>query len=388
MSIARKRLMLLIVSTLLLWFAQYVYIPFQTPYLESLHAGPAYIGVIVGAYGLMQALLRLPLGLFADRYRRHKLFIVLGVACAALASVARLIGGTPAAFLVGNVLSGVASASWISFAVYYTTLFPPEEATKALGYSVAATNVGILAAFIVGTYLYRIEGMPPVLVASIAAGAMGIAVALLLREDKPAPALKPPPRMVNIIRSRRLWYYSVLSLCLQVIMITTALSFTSSYLKQYTDSEVMLGVSAAVFIAAAALSALAVGHIRRTSKWTSSKALLTLFFALQLVYCALMPLCTQAWQICGLQAVCGLGNGAAMSLLMALAMEGVDPQGKSTAMGFYQAIYGIGSTVGPIIMGALIQWSDGYMLGYWTLAGIALLSIVAVQFGEPRGATL
>ena len=374
MLIARKR-KLLTVSISLLWFAQYVYVPFQTPYLESLHAQAAYIGVIVGAYGITQTLLRIPLGIFADRYRRHKIFIVLGIACSGLASVARLLSPTPEGFLVGNMFSGVAAAAWISFTIYYAALFRPDEATKAMGYSMAASNTGIFIAFILGTYLHKVGGMSPIFIASIASGALGVLVALAVREDKPGPLLAPPPKLKLVIRSRRLWYYSVLALCLQAIVITTALAFTASYLKQHTDSELMLGVSASVFIASSAISGLLAGHIKRIGSHT----LLTLLFSLLLVYCALMPLCREVWQICALQVACGLGNGAAMSVLMALGMEGVDPHGKSTAMGFFQAMFGVGTALGPMMVGVLIQWS-GYKLGYWTLAAIAIACIVAFQF--------
>ena len=34
-------------------------------------------------------------------------------------------------------------------------------------------------------------------------------------------------------------------------------------------------------------------------------------------------------------------------------MEGVPKEKKSTAMGFYQAVYGIGITLGPVLMGAV-----------------------------------
>lgn len=40
----------LFLAVIFFWFAQYVYIPFQTPYLNSIGAGAGMIGLIVGAY--------------------------------------------------------------------------------------------------------------------------------------------------------------------------------------------------------------------------------------------------------------------------------------------------------------------------------------------------
>ena len=57
---------LLCTVTALFWFAQYVYVPFLTPYLLSLSITATVTGVIVGAYGVTQMLLRIPLGLALD----------------------------------------------------------------------------------------------------------------------------------------------------------------------------------------------------------------------------------------------------------------------------------------------------------------------------------
>jgi MFS family permease len=210
-------------------------------------------------------------------------------------------------------------------------------------------------------------------------------VALSIREDKPAPLTQAPPRLSRVIRSRRLWYYAVLALILQAIVISTSLAFTASYLKQFTDSDLMLGVSASVFIGCSALSGLAVGHIRRVGSHT----LLMLLFGLLLAYCVLMPLCREVWQIVALQGLSGLGSGAGMSALMALAMQGTDVRARSTAMGFFQAMFGVGMTLGPVLMGALIQWSQGYHLGYWTLGAFAFIGIAAFRFPpKPAADTL
>ena len=44
---------ILLVAITLFWFAQYVYIPFQTPYLTAIGISAGLIGTVVGAYGLL-----------------------------------------------------------------------------------------------------------------------------------------------------------------------------------------------------------------------------------------------------------------------------------------------------------------------------------------------
>lgn len=67
-------------------FAQYVYIPYQTTYLTGIGVSGNVVGTIVGAYGISQLLLRLPVGICADRIGRHKAFIMLGALASGSAS--------------------------------------------------------------------------------------------------------------------------------------------------------------------------------------------------------------------------------------------------------------------------------------------------------------
>lgn len=66
----QKKSSVLFMAVIFFWFAQYVYIPFQTPYLTSVKTGADFIGIIVGAYGISQMALRLPVGVFAERSSR------------------------------------------------------------------------------------------------------------------------------------------------------------------------------------------------------------------------------------------------------------------------------------------------------------------------------
>ena len=48
------------------WYAQYVFVPYSTPYLLGLKLSADFVGIIVGAYGAIQMLCRFPAGVFAD----------------------------------------------------------------------------------------------------------------------------------------------------------------------------------------------------------------------------------------------------------------------------------------------------------------------------------
>ena len=150
---------LLIAIVVLFWFAQYVYVPFQTPYLIGMQVSSSMVGIIIGIYGFSQMALRMPIGIMADKNGHHKFFIIVGVASSALASIFRILLSPEIGFFIGNILSGLASAIWISFMVLYASYFTKENLQKAMGLIIAANNIGVLGGFVISTLLYNYLGM-------------------------------------------------------------------------------------------------------------------------------------------------------------------------------------------------------------------------------------
>ena len=102
------------------------------------------------------------------------------------------------------------------------------------------------------------------------------------------------------------------------------------------------------------------------------------FFGCMTVYSALVPLVRSLEALYVLQMIGGLGNASLFSLFMAGAIEGVPKEKKSTAMGFYQAVYGIGITLGPVLMGAVVG-SAGMTAAYFTMAALGVVGGILVM---------
>ena len=78
-----------------------------------------------------------------------------------------------------------------------------------------------------------------------------------------------------------------------------------------------------------------------------------------------------------LQFIGGLGFTSLLSLFMSSAMRGIPLEKKSTAMGFFQAVYGVGMTFGPMLAGLLLtQW--GMIPAYFSLAGLCVAGLLIV----------
>ena len=83
----------------------------------------------------------------------------------------------------------------------------------------------------------------------------------------------------------------------------------------------------------------------------------------------------------------GVGCLILNALFMSLVVRSVSEEKRSTAMGFYQAVYGIGMTVGPLMMGAIVE-RRGYLPAYKTIGAImaigAILALPLISYSEKR----
>lgn len=74
----RNKYIFLAVS-FIFWFSHFIYIPILSPYIEFKGGQYAFIGLVLGSYGLMQFLFRLPMGVFSDLVKVRKPFIIFGM---------------------------------------------------------------------------------------------------------------------------------------------------------------------------------------------------------------------------------------------------------------------------------------------------------------------
>lgn len=365
--------MLLAITIVLYWFAQYVYIPFHTPYILSIGATASFAGIIVGAYGFAQIVLRIPIGVIADRRGRYKQFLILGLICAGLASAIRLLFPVPSAFLFANFLSGITSAAWVSVTVFFSSLFSENELKRSTGFLLAANNGGILLGFAASLFVGENIGVWFVFAASIAAAVCGLITSLFVREATPAQRDAKTLRFADIIKDKTLLFYSGLSIPLQAITSSTAVAFTASYAEQFTNVKSDLSMSMIIFMGVSVIANLIIVRIKRFS----DDVLLYILFICLGTSCVLLPLSSSMTGIYFCQCLAGTGNGAIMAILMTSAMKNVKKECQATMMGIFQAIYGIGMAFGPIVLGVLVDnW--GYKIGYFGMAALTIAAMAAI----------
>ncbi|MBQ1504596.1 MAG: MFS transporter [Oscillospiraceae bacterium] len=379
---AKAKQFLFLVAVALFWFSQYVYTSYFTPYMSSLGIAASLAGTIVGAYGFTQLVLRIPFGVAADFLKNHRLFLFLGYIFIVIASAVLMLSQSAPIFLLARLLSGAASSTWVSFTLYFSAFSTGSDASGNMGKLMAANNLGVFLAYITGGLLYEAVGIRTLFVISGAVAAIALVLLCFLKPNGTA-AQRPPLKLKDlglVAKDGQLWNLSLLAAAIQFITCATASSFTSNYAKSLGADGLQLGIVSALYTLSGILGASLIST--RFSKRFSDRFIVILGFLLTLVYCAGVPLCKSVAPLYVIQFIGGFGKVLVMTLLMADAVKNAAPAVRSTAMGVYQSVYGLGMTVGPIVMGAILEKTDGFGPAFYFMAGASLLCAVWAFFSR------
>ncbi|MBP2651267.1 MAG: arabinose efflux permease family protein [Firmicutes bacterium] len=383
MATVQNKRILLGTITMLFWFTQFIYIPFLTPYLLSLAIPATIVGIIIGAYGFTQMVLKLPFGITCDIVKNHKYFILLGTFLAGVSSLGMLLFPSSECLIIANGLSGVASSTWVSFTILYSTYYAKAQSAHAIGLVNAFNNIGIVCAYIVGGILYQTFGIKTLFMISFAAGMLAFLLALFIKRETHLRLVRNTPSItaktiIEVMKNKRLWFFSILSACAFFILFATAFSFTTSTAKQLGANGVELGVLSVLFSLAGIFSAVFIGT--RLAQQIGEKIMLISGFLLLVIYCGGIAYLHNLILLFLLQFLCGgIGGGILCAALMAGIVKCADTNKKSTTMGLYQTVYGVGMTIGPVIMGYLVD-TTSINTAFSFMAIIALVCSIVISF--------
>lgn len=368
-----------IAVTLLYWTSLYIYVPLLSPYVESLGASLAFVGIVLGSYGFIQLLVRLPLGILSDRMRVRKPFIALGMATAALSCImfaaTQQLGWT----LAARAVSGVSASCWVAFTVLYASYYAKHEATKAMGVISFLTVAGQLIGMGLSGILSHWTGTSSVFWTGAAVGVAGLAATFFVKEPKEG-VYREPIRMKDlapVMKESSLLKASLLSVLAHCVLFITMFGFTPSYAATLHADDLDLSLLSIAFMVPHAFASLYSGK-RFAPRWGAWNVILT-GFALSAICTAAIPFMPTLGLLMATQAVNGLAQGLHMPLLMGMAIQSVEQDKRATAMGFYQAVYSAGMFGGPFIAGWLND-SVGLVGGFWFGTAAALLACVILFY--------
>lgn len=363
---------------ILFWFSLYAYVPQLTNYANELGASFKLIGLIAGAYGLTQTILRIPIGILSDKLMNRKIFIVLGTACTILsASIAYFIQN-PYALLVTRLIAGIASATWVNFTILFLSYFDAYESPKSVGIATANSKIGQLLAMFIGGFIAVRYNIRNLFLLSTFIGVICFLLGLLIYEEKilNQKRCNDTYGIINIFKNKNTVIISILGLLVQLITYATNFGFTPIVASYLGADNFQLSILTTVFTLPQVIFSILSGTV--ITKKYGEKNTLMFGFILTTSICFITPFVQDLLTLYILQFISGIGNAITFTLLMSMVIEGVESNMMTTTMGFFQAVYGIGMIIGPIILGVI---GDNFNLttGFMVVGIIGLIPILLVN---------
>ena len=348
-----NRIPLFCFITLLYWASLYTYVPVLTLYIESLGATHKMAGMIVGSYGFVQMLLRIPVGIISDRLHKRKIFISIGLTLSLFSALGLLLFKDLSLILIFRGLAGAAAATWVDFTILFTSYYKREETSKAIGTINFYNTMGQTLAMFAGSYAADYFGWEAVFIMGVIIAAVGMILSIFIKENFDTNS---EPLTIEGFKSvasdKTLITVSLFAILSQVVTFSTVYGFTPLFAGSILQlSKFNMGILTISSSLPTAFASLYAGRV--LLKRFNESTIILLGFILTGIFTITIPFTNSIWLLILTQIISGFGRGLSFPMLMGLSIKNISQNQRATAMGFFQAIYGLGMFVGPVFMGVV-----------------------------------
>ena len=344
-----RKVLLFYICTLFYWSGVYIYMPILSPYAKKISGSLQAVGFVMGAYGLSQLILRVPLGLWSDRLRRRKPFILLGFIFDGIACVGLIFSESALALFLSVLSAGVASSMWVTFTVLFSSYFPLSQVSQSMSLILFSMRLSQVLSNYSGGAIAEAWGWTAPFYAGLGIAAVGLILALRIRELRPERSSgRSLKSLLMVGRNPRLLTISAFAMLMQFTVFAIIYGFTPIYAQQLGASKADLGVLLLCFLSATTLTTLLSGALTR---WIRERYLVSAAFLLVGFSIFATPFVARLEWLYAILALNGVGVGFIFPLLMGLAIKPMALDQQGTAMGFFQSIYAVGMFLGPVVSG-------------------------------------
>jgi len=355
------------------WFSFYAYVPTMTPYLVGLGVSYSMIGLISGAYGLSQMILRMPLGIASDRLGKRKVFINIGLIAGVVGALGMFFTRNAMVIFAMRFLTGVSASVWVVIAVLFSSYFEKGKIASRMSYLFMANSGGTLLSNLIGSAVAERFGHEYTFIlsggAALAAAVLGFYITEKTPEQQEHPSVK---QLLGVVKNRNLLVMSILAVYSQMKLFTAVIAFTPEEAVRIGADSMTLGIlSTLAFIPPIIVSFIG-GKI--FARGANIRLIIALGFSLSLVSTLVIPFAGNMTAIYASAIMAGFGHGICMNTLLCFCTITVDDSRRSAAMGFYQAVYSLGMFAGPVVIGLFVDWIS-LTGGFFAAAALAVIGL-------------
>ncbi|MFB6434806.1 MAG: MFS transporter [Candidatus Malihini olakiniferum] len=363
----------------------FMVLPVLTTYGMALPgASESLIGVTIGIYGLMQALLQLPFGLLSDRVGRKPL-IVIGLLLFVLGSVIAALSPNIWGIILGRALQGSGAISATIMALLLD-LTREQNRTKAMVFIGISFGVTIAIAMALGPIVAHAWGLQSLFWSMALLASICIIITLTLIPNSAPQALNRGSSIVRgsirqVLSNSRLLKLNVGIMCLHILLMSSFVVLprvleqarlpAEAHWKIYLYTMLISFIGALPFIIYA--------EVKRQMKWVFVGCIVVLLVAELLLWMA----GSQFWPIVAGVQLFFLAFNIMEALLPSLISKEAPWGYQGTTMGIYSTTQFIGVAIGGSMGGVLFQFHGAA----WVFAAGAMLCmlwlLVGISMKEP-----
>ena len=348
---------------------------------------PVLAAQIAAGYGLMSLIVRLPMFLASDIFKRRKIFVQISLFLLIVTSFLVAFKGSYITLYLSSLSLGISATMLALFNVIFSETFSRDKAAV----SVSILSVApLLAEFIAAPiqYVFTMNTYKHFDYMWIVAGIIAIITFILsfmMRDYRPVDSNFSFDKVKVVIKHKSFIYICLIALLLSFIKFATSGANMITYGKtELNMTPLMLAYMDAVFAVPQLIAGVLVG-VYFTRKWGIQKTLLFLL-GCSLSFYIIALYVNNPYVIYFGYILNGLGYGGAYNALISLAMQYFDREYRNVSMGIYQAFFALGIYYGDYVYVWIGKHVKNGLLGFTQsksifliVIGITLVSMLMVK---------
>ena len=348
---------------------------------------PVLAAQIAAGYGLMSLIVRLPMFLASDIFKRRKVFIQIALFLLILTSFLVAFNANYLTLYLSSLSLGISATMLALFNVIFSETFSKDKAAVSVSIlSIAPLLAEFMAAPI--QYILTMNTYKQFNYMWLVSGVIALitfVLTFMMKDYRPVDSDFSFNKVKVVLKHKSFIYICLLAVLLSFIKFSTSGANMIAYGKTDLNmTPLMLAYIDAVFAVPQLISGVLVG-VYLTRKWGIQKTLLFLLGCLLTFYIIALYI-NNPYIIYFSYTLNGLGYGGAYNILIALAMQYFDREYRNVSMGIYQAFFALGIYYGDYVYVWIAKHIKHGLFGFsqskaifLIVIGITLISMIMVK---------
>ena len=337
---------------------------------------PVLAAQIAAGYGLMSLIVRLPMFLASDIFKRRKVFIQIALFLLILTSFLVAFNANYLTLYLSSLSLGISATMLALFNVIFSETFSKDKAAVSVSIlSIAPLLAEFMAAPI--QYILTMDTYKQFNYMWLVSGVIALitfVLTFMMKDYRPVDSDFSFNKVKVVLKHKSFIYICLLAVLLSFIKFSTSGANMIAYGKTDLNmTPLMLAYIDAVFAVPQLIAGVLVG-VYLTRKWGIQKTLLFLLGCLLTFYIIALYV-NNPYIIYFSYTLNGLGYGGAYNILIALAMQYFDREYRNVSMGIYQAFFALGIYYGDYVYVWIAKHIKNGLFGFSQSKAIFLIAI-------------